>query len=78
MADYKALRYVAAYPFDKDLPPYKPGEVISADERDPGTKAYIEAVMESPGAVEKVSAQSKVAEPEVKPSSKPKKDKEGA
>ena len=56
MAKYKALRSVEAYPYDAATPNIEPGTVFDVDERDPAAKAYIEAVMETPGAVEKVGA----------------------
>ncbi|HUV85829.1 MAG TPA: hypothetical protein VMX79_01810 [bacterium] len=59
MGKYKALRSCIAYPYDAATPDIEPGTVFDVDERDPAAKAYIEAVMETPGAVEKVGAKAK-------------------
>jgi len=66
MAKYKALRSCIAYPCDAATPNIEPGTVFDVDERDPAAKAYIEALMETPGAVEKVGAKAEDGKPEDK------------
>ena len=76
MAKYRALRSCMAYPYDAATPDIEPGTVFDVDERDPAAKAYIEALMETPGAVEKAGRKTeepKVEEPkaeDVKPEDK--------
>ena len=66
MAKYRALRSCMAYPYDAGTPNIEPGIVFDVDERDPAAKTYIEALMETPGAVEKVGAKAEDIKPEDK------------